>query len=278
MITPTQVLGQPAMRLRSSDGAEATVMLHGAQVVSWIPAGDQEQLYLSPRAQAGPGKAVRGGVPVIFPQFAAQGPLPAHGFARDRAWVWDQGVARDGAAIGVLRLDDDAATDAIWPHRFEAELTVVVSGLALDIELAISNRNESRSFEFQAALHSYFRVDDLRHARLHGLFASRYVDQLSGKTQHQEMDPQSFVGEIERIYHDVRQPLSLARAMGRMTIQAEGFPERVVWNPGPAQAAAMPDLPDDDWLRLLCIEVGAIAVPVSLAPGQEWSARLSLLA
>ena len=54
-IQPTQVLGQPAMRLRAPDGAEATVLLHGAQLVSWIPAGDQERLYLSPQAVAGSG-------------------------------------------------------------------------------------------------------------------------------------------------------------------------------------------------------------------------------
>ena len=277
MITPIQVLGQPAMRLRAADGAQATVLLHGAQVVSWIPVGDQERLYLSPTTQAGPGQAVRGGVPVVFPQFAGQGPLPQHGFARDRAWTWVEGVTRDGAAIAVLRLEDDGATDAIWPHRFEVELTVMVSGLALDIELAITNRNETRSFDFQAALHSYFLVDDLRRARLHGLFGSRYLDHVSGKTQHQEMDPQSFVGEIGRTYFDVSQALSLATAMGRMAIQAEGFPDRVVWNPGPKRASEIPDLPNDDWLRMLCIEVGAIGTPITLAAGQEWAARMSLV-
>ena len=87
MIKPTTVLGQPAMHLRAPDGAQATVLLHGAHTVSWIPAGDQERLYLSPLAVAGPGQSVRGGVPVIFPQFNAQGPLPRHGFARDRAWT-----------------------------------------------------------------------------------------------------------------------------------------------------------------------------------------------
>jgi glucose-6-phosphate 1-epimerase len=47
----------------------------------------------------------------------------------------------------------------------------------------------------------------------------------------------------------------------------------VVWNPGPDKAAAMNDLPDDDWLRLLCVEAAAIGTPITLAPGQEWVAR-----
>ena len=138
MIKPVQVLGQPAMWLRSPDGAEVTVLLHGGQLVSWIPAGDQERLYLSPDAVAGPGQAVRGGIPVVFPQFAQQGPLPSHGFARDRVWDWVEGADRGGVMIGVLRLVDDEATRSIWPHRFEAELSFSFAGLQLDVELAIT--------------------------------------------------------------------------------------------------------------------------------------------
>ena len=60
--------GQPAVHLRSPAGAQATVLLHGAHVVSWIPALGEEQLYLSPTSALGGTAAVRGGVPVIFPQ------------------------------------------------------------------------------------------------------------------------------------------------------------------------------------------------------------------
>jgi glucose-6-phosphate 1-epimerase len=277
MIKPTTVLGQPAMWLRAPDGAEATVLLHGGQVVSWIPAGDQERLYLSPLAAAGPGQAVRGGVPVCFPQFADRGPLPKHGIARDRDWQWVEGAQRGDVALGVLRLRDDEHTRALWPHAFEAELTLVISGLQLDIELAITNTGHT-PFDFTAALHSYLLVDDVRRAKLGGLYGVHYTDSVSGVQQHQEIDPFSFAGEIDRVYDDASGSLSLATAMGRMALSAEGFPDVVVWNPGPAKAAALPDLPDDDWLRLLCVEAGAIAQPVTLAPGQEWVGRQSLMA
>jgi glucose-6-phosphate 1-epimerase len=272
MIKPTEVLGQPAMWLRAPDGAQATVMLQGAQLVSWIPAGDQERLYLSPDAVAGPGQAVRGGIPLCFPQFSQHGPLPRHGLARDRSWQWVEGATRGDVVIGVLRLVDDEATRVIWPHRFEAELSFSLSGLQLDVELAITNTGET-SFDFQAALHSYLRVDDVRRARLGGLYGVRYRDKLSGAEQLQEMDPFSFAGEIDRIYFDAEGPQTLATGMGRMLISREGFPDVVVWNPGPTKAAALPDLPDDDWLQMLCVEAGAIGTPVTLAPGQEWVAR-----
>ena len=85
----TEVLGQPALCVRAPDGAQATVLLHGGHVVSWIPAGADEQLYLSPAAgleALQSGQAIRGGVPVIFPQFAERGDGMRHGFARVSSW------------------------------------------------------------------------------------------------------------------------------------------------------------------------------------------------
>lgn len=272
MIEAVSVLGQPAMRLVAADGAEATVLLHGAQLVSWIPAGDQQRLYLSPLARAGAGQAVRGGIPVCFPQFARRGPLPAHGFARTRAWQWLEGVERGGVAIGVLRLVDDEATRALWPHRFEAELSFTVTGLALDVELAVTNTGDA-AFDFTAALHSYLRIDDLRRARLGGLYAARYLDSLSGEEHRQQFDPIGFAGEVDRIYFDARDPLHLSTAMGRTAIHQEGFDDVVVWNPGPDKAAALADLPDEDWPHFLCVEAAAIGRPVALAPGETWLGR-----
>ena len=90
MFDMIEVQGQPAVRVQSPDGAQATVLLHGAQVISWVPAGGANQLYLSPEAVIAPGQAVRGGVPVVFPQFAQRGPdtsLPRHGLLRTRVWT-----------------------------------------------------------------------------------------------------------------------------------------------------------------------------------------------
>lgn len=278
MIEPVTVLGQPAMRLVSPDGAQAIVLLHGAHIVSWIPAGDEERLYLSPEAVAGPGQAVRGGIPVCFPQFAARGPLPRHGFARTLAWQWAEGAERGGAAIGVLKLASSEATRALWPHDFEAELTLVVAGKQLDVELAVTNTGTS-AFEFTTALHTYLRIDDLLKARLHGVHDLVYDDMVNdGERCHQEFDPIGFVGEIDRVYCEVKHPFELASALGRLHIDQEGLPDTVVWNPGPDKAAELADLPDEDWQRFLCVEAAAIDTPVLLAPGAEWAGRQGLLA
>ncbi len=272
MIHDVTVLGQPAKRLVAPDGAEATVLLYGGHLVSWIPAGDQERLYLSPAARAGEGNAVRGGIPVIFPQFELRGPLPRHGLARNRGWQWVEGTSRGGAAIGVLRLVDDAATRAIWPHGFEIELTLSISGLRLDVELAVTNTGET-AFDFTAALHSYLRIDNLGRARLHGLYGVEYQDMVAGGNHRQELDPLGFASEIDRVYRELPGPLSLATGMGRMAIELEGFRDAVLWNPGPAKAATLADLPDSDWQQMLCVEAAAIAERITLGPGQDWVGR-----
>ena len=275
MIKPTTALGQPAMWLRAPDGAQATVLLHGATLISWIPAGGHERLYLSPLAEAGPGKAVRGGVPVIFPQFEQRGRLPRHGFARDRSWQWQEGAQRANVVIGVLRLTDDAATRAIWPHAFAAELSFSLGGQQLDVELAITNTGDTgdASFNFTAALHTYLAVGDLQRTQLGGLLGTHYTDSLTAREQQQELDPFGFAGEIDRIYWGAGGPQQLVSPAGRLLIDREGFDDVVVWNPGPEKAAAMTDLPVDDWLQMLCVEAAQIAEPVVLAPGQEWVAR-----
>ena len=38
-------------------------------------------------------------------------------------------------------------------------------------------------------------------------------------------------GGSERIYADVQHPLQLASALGRLTLQADGLPDAVVWAP-----------------------------------------------
>src|SRR4051794_21115769 len=148
--------------LVSPSGGGAEVRLHGAHVVRWTDASGDELLYLSPRSRFGDGAAIRGGIPVIFPQFADLGPLPKHGFARTSEWA----LAERSADSAVLRLADSPATRAVWDHAFEADLRVE-AGDALTVTLAIRNTGDA-AFEFTAALHSYLRVGDVRRAAVLG--------------------------------------------------------------------------------------------------------------
>src|ERR1700749_3090952 len=114
-------MGHPAVALQSSDGARATVLLHGGHLVSWTPAGGQEQLYVSPTSEYGEGKAGRGGVRVFSPRSPSRGPLPRHGLLRTRGWQLADTTSHGAHAQAVLRIVADDATRALWPHEFEAE-------------------------------------------------------------------------------------------------------------------------------------------------------------
>ncbi|CAM6058979.1 unnamed protein product, partial [Sphagnum tenellum] len=74
----------------SSAGLFGTqVHLYGGHVTSWKNDKGEELLFLSSKAIFKPPKAIRGGIPICFPQFGTFGSLEQHGFARNRFWVID---------------------------------------------------------------------------------------------------------------------------------------------------------------------------------------------
>ncbi|UUX95710.1 D-hexose-6-phosphate mutarotase [Aquabacterium sp. J223] len=269
-----QRLGRPGFELRSADGASATFLLDGGQVLSWRTPDGRERLYVSPLAQAGEGRAVRGGVPVVFPQFGKRGPLAPHGFARNRPWKLVDAGRHEGHAVAVLRLESDDRTRALWDHDFEAELTVGVVGGRLDLELAIEN-TDAAPFEFACALHTYLACEDVRALALQGLDGAPYEDHRTGERAVQAEHLLRADGELDRLYADARRPLVL-RGEAPLAIAQDGFHDVVVWNPGAERARAIADLPDGDWTRFLCIEAAQARVPVGLPPGEVWVGRQTL--
>jgi glucose-6-phosphate 1-epimerase len=269
--------GQPAITIKAPDGASATLLVHGGHIVSWQPAGGEEMLYLSPKTPYGDGASVRGGVPVVFPQFSTRGPLPRHGFARNRTWKVLEHDRRGTHAYAVLGLSDDESTRALWPHAFELELTVSVDAGRLDMELAVINTGET-TFGFHAALHTYLRCADVRKTQLEGLLDQSYLDQVSGEERGQWIDVISIAQEVDRIYWNTPAQLTLRETGRRLGISQQGFIDTVVWNPGPERCAAMPDMPPEGWLDMLCVEAAQVGEPIHIGPGEEWSGMQTLQA
>ena len=228
--------GLPKLVLVAGDGARAELYLHGAHVTSWIPAGDTvDRLFLSARSRFGPGEAIRGGIPVCFPQFAAQGPLPNHGFARVSVWeIVRAGRTDAGAAQAVLSLADSPATRAQWPHPFALELTVTVAGRTLELALAVVNTGAT-AFEFTGALHTYLRVADVRQAVVRGLQHARYRDKVLDTDGVVETAPElAFDREIDRVYYVAPDDLALYEPGRRVGVRTTGFPGHRRLEPGPA--------------------------------------------
>jgi glucose-6-phosphate 1-epimerase len=258
------VNGLPKIILASSDGARAEVYLHGAHVTSWIPAGDDERLYLSGASEFRDGAAIRGGVPVVFPQFSSWGPLPKHGFARNQAWE----LISVGEGAARFQLRDSGATRALWPHAFLAELTVAVREQQLLMELAITNRGEE-PFNFTAALHTYLCVDDIAATCIEHLGGLKYFDAALKQEAVQAEEALTFSGEVDRVYFDAAQ-VRVRDGRRSLDVRNAGFPDGVIWNPGAELAAKIADLDPAGYQRFVCVEAAIFRTPLALEPYQTW--------
>jgi len=263
--------GRDCLRLRHPRGATADVSLHGAHVLSWKPAPGRERLYLSPNASQQPGSAIRGGIPVVFPQFGGRGLLVKHGFARLLEWRF--AGLQDATPFGeaaVFELDDTERTRSLWPFRFGARLHVALGADALQVGLEIVNPGQA-PFAFTAALHTYLRVAKLAAVELDGLESMPFEDSARRNAAMPAWNaPVRFDGEVDRIYAASPPALRLRDGESTLHIEAEGFVDTVVWNPGATLAASMGDLGAGEHLRFVCVEAGTVVDPVTLSPGERW--------
>lgn len=263
--------------LRAKDGASASMYTQGAHLSSWIPAGGKEQLFLSKNSEIRDGAAIRGGVPVIFPQFAGLGSLPKHGFARTAVWrLLRSGQTENGAAQAVFELQENIARLQVWPHVFRVELVVTVMADTLQMDFSVANSGDT-AFAFSCALHTYLAVEDIADVRVSGLAGLRYWDTVSGQRDCLETtEALQISGEVDRIYTNVPAQLEMRQAGQTTLISSSGFPDAVIWNPGPEKGAALADLEAGGFARMLCVEAAAIMQPIQLAPGCLWSASQTI--
>ena len=276
--------------------SKAAIALQGAQVLSFVPRGGQDWLWVSERARWAAGAALRGGIPLCFPWFgpynqtgtlggfpgppattplgeaqlrqrATQPGFPAHGFARTRAWRFTGARESNGDVAVELALSDDDATAKLFPHRFEARLTVTV-GAELSLAFDVTNVGPD-DLSFEVALHSYFAVSDVGDIAIEGLSGIEFVDKVAGGVTRKEAAAQlRIVGEVNRVY-DSAGPVTLRDpGAGRvLRIESTGARSTVVWNPAPAKTATLGDLAPDAWRRSCASRRGAIgAGRVTLAP------------
>lgn len=104
----------------------------GAQVlqVQGLQGLSAPVLYVSALPPAA-GRPVRGGVPVLFPQFADRGAQPKHGWARDLPWQLVEDRADDAEHVVAYRLTVEQGSRPGWPHAAELQLRAVLSPGAL---------------------------------------------------------------------------------------------------------------------------------------------------
>jgi len=258
----------------SNHHASATIFLQGGHLASWVPRRQHPVIWLSPMAIFAKGRPIRGGVPVCWPWFAshtAAPDFPFHGPARTSLWeVAETAELDDGATFLALRLPVSETIQAVWPHQTPVEIRFTV-GNTLEIEL-ITRNDGTEPVVIGQALHTYFRVGDVRKISIHGLDGCPYIDKLDDGPHKQQQGAVEISSEIDRIYLDsggdcqIDDP-SLKR---RISINKRGSHSTVVWNPWVDKAAAMPDMGVGCHANMVCVETANSADDVAtIAPEEE---------
>ncbi|MEL6260231.1 MAG: D-hexose-6-phosphate mutarotase [Cyanobacteria bacterium J06626_6] len=255
--------GFPIVEVQN-EKATAKISVYSAQVLSFQPAGEPEDLmFVSDNAYYKVGKATKGGIPICWPWF---GPDPegkgraSHGFVRNRMWTL---LSTEATSTGETRvrfgLTDTDETKAIWPYAFELTMDVLV-GNELTVTLTTRNTGDT-SFSITQALHTYLTTGDIAQVKVLGLEDTQYIDKPDGGQQKTQTGAVTVSGEVDRIYTDVKPELVVEDGdLGRrIRISTSGSKTAIVWNPWSEIAEKMADLAAQDYQRFICVETANAA-------------------
>ncbi len=232
------------------------------------------------RATFAAGDPIRGGIPVIWPQFANLGGLPQHGFARKSEWqlVETTDGENENQSSVTLQLTDDHRTRELWPYHFRTELKVSIDEKSLIVELSAFNTGDE-IFTFTAALHTYIAIADIRETAIRGFTGKWYLDKTQGGNETKDHAKKLVISdETDRVYLKAPKKVEVEDRGNerRVEIRATGFKDAVVWNPWLEKVTGFIGLDTEDYLRMICIEAAQIGSPVELKPGLSWSGAQTL--
>uniref|UniRef100_A0A131YZS2 glucose-6-phosphate 1-epimerase n=1 Tax=Rhipicephalus appendiculatus TaxID=34631 RepID=A0A131YZS2_RHIAP len=266
------------IRLKTAE-ATACVHLYGATLISWVFKG-KERIFVSEKAIFDNKKAIRGGIPFVFPNFGPWSLGPQHGFARISRWtVHEQPHAvADGGSAVTLALEDTEETRRMWNFKFRVLYTVILrkNNLVLDVDVINTGDTE---FSFTILLHTYLRLNDVNQFSISGLRGSPYVDKVKQGEKSVECEDEVHIkGATDRVYSKTSDThiCSMAGKASVIVKKTKNFPDTVVWNPWVSGAASMADFGDDEYLKMVCIEPGYVSEPRKVPPNQTFQASVTM--
>ena len=269
----------------SKSGASAQVHPCGATICSFKTSSQRELLFLSREAKLDGSKAIRGGIPLVFPQFGQPDKsYPQHGFLRDNTWEVDESSKYDNEdAAGldfVLTLDKVVKSrGGVWDVGTDLDCKVILS---IKIEpsqmtnvLTISNTS-GLDFHFQTLFHTYFKVHgsqamDNPSCNVTGLEGYAVSDKITNEDYTLGSNPVHIDGNVDRVYTPPtgKNGVDVVIATGEGTkvqLTASGTVNgsdvavsAVVWNPHQEKAKAMIDFGDDEYFDMICVEPGILS-------------------
>ncbi|KXS13456.1 galactose mutarotase-like protein [Gonapodya prolifera JEL478] len=272
---------------RESDSVE--IYVFGATVTSWKVAG-QEMLFVSPKAVLDGSKAIRGGIPVVFPIFGTDPviKLPQHGVARTSVWKFGGVTSETSSAVtGVFQLSSesiDPALAAIWPHKFKLTYSVTLGKDSLQTKLDVENV-DTAEWSFEALLHNYIAVDDPSRIKIYGLKDASFFDKSHAipPSQHDYIELNHEIDRVhtvaDRSVPIVVETMRSPKGVVRVEREGRGFDSLVLWNPWATKSENIVDLGRDAWSHFICVEPGAVdKSKVTVKPRETWTAKQTIRA
>eukprot|EP00562_Extubocellulus_spinifer_P006418 CAMPEP_0178532262 /NCGR_PEP_ID=MMETSP0696-20121128/33878_1 /TAXON_ID=265572 /ORGANISM="Extubocellulus spinifer, Strain CCMP396" /LENGTH=287 /DNA_ID=CAMNT_0020164243 /DNA_START=28 /DNA_END=891 /DNA_ORIENTATION=+ len=269
----------------SKSGSSFGISPFGATVVSYKSAsngGGRENLFVSKLAKLDGSKAIRGGIPLVFPIF---GPPPADsGSTAGISLTLDLADASAGRGTNNMWSEEQAKVDGT---NCRLTLDVKVDATSLTTVLVVEN-NGSDAFNFNCLQHTYFAVDGGAaqipdQCYVHGLGGYSVIDKVDSSNDGKLVpeDGIALRGEVDRVYvhPEGHSTVSVRIGVGGgKTVKMEAFGEVgespvpvscVVWNPSVEKAKAMSDFGDEQYKDMICVEPGLLGHQPILSPGKE---------
>jgi len=266
-------------QLKHSEGSSCEIYLNGAHVTSFQNSKGEELIFMSTKANFKEGKAIRGGVPICWPQFGP-GELPQHGFARNSIWNIKETKAQNDVSI-TFSLTDSEDTRKQWNNSFSIEYKIILSKDKLQLEFTVVNKNSNKkSFSFTGALHTYIKVKNSSKSFVEGLKNLQYVDKVNfNKISTENENEVHFASEVDRGYLNSPNEVRITDESVPFTvlIKKENFPDVVVWNPWSIKCKEMADMGQNDYEEMVCAESAILDKhPIQLFPGGVWTGRTEI--
>lgn len=162
------VEGNGTIQASLPSGDFVNVYLHGATISSWKASDGDDKLLLSTASALDGSAAIRGGIPVVFPNFGSPpknhqtSELPSHGFARNSTWSF-AGSEQEDDGSGVMltftlnSTQLSATYQQDWPYSAELTYTVNLTQDNLAVHFSVEN-TDTTDIDFQFLLHTYLSV------------------------------------------------------------------------------------------------------------------------
>lgn len=267
----------------------AEIYMQGAHLTQWQPTNQKPVLFLSERSALEPGKAIRGGVPLIFPWFGAHKnavdtviKFPSHGFARtSNDWLLvGAGRSKDDFMM-TFELTENDQSRSFGYDKFKAIYKVAV-GEELELELIVENHS-TETMQIEEAFHTYFAVGNIEQISLTGLIDAEYLDKTDNfKRKKQTDEILRMTGETDRPYLNSESAVRIEDQVWKRNIVIDKLNSQstVVWNPWEEQTAKLPDMTSNGWQQMVCVETAnlnenAIEIPAGKHHAMHARVRIS---